>query len=256
MIATADQAIEALRHRRTGEVLATKKIARNTRLVYFADELVGLKLHDTLIAMYRTDGVTIDLRGPGSPNPEGWFTNVTLDRIATFTPARIERGGGITWLVDPADGLVPYAHGAHISPNGSCEMPIDPALLGAVARVIATYPAKLRRYVNKIMRAWQNWEQPKDCCTDCFGEADCFGGAESWRHHYLDHFERGEIAIPPGFATFMRSQMANLDAYGDELVDRGRAELLVALKDLTRLAVKRIAPEFPYPQLTRTEGRN
>jgi hypothetical protein len=31
---------------------------------------------------------------------------------------------------------------------------------------------------------------------------------------------------------------------------------MLNLKDLTRLAVKRIAPDFPYPQLTRTtQGR-
>lgn len=248
MIATADEAVEALRHRRTGEVLATKKVARNTRLVYFADELVGLKLHDTLIAMYRPDGVTIDLRGPGSPNEEGWFTNVTLDRISTFTPARIERGGGITWLIDPADGLVPFVHGAHINPNGSCVMPIEPALLSAAARIIQTYPQKLRRHADKIIRAWKNWEQPQTCCIDASPEQN------EWPHH-LDHFERGEIVIPPGFAVFMRSPEANGHAYGDDLVDHGRRELLTDLKDLTRIAVKRIAPEFPYPQLTRMEGR-
>ncbi len=249
MIATANEAVEALRHRRTGEVLATKKIARNTRLVYFADELVGLKLHDTLIAMYRPDGVTIDLRGPGSPNGEGWFTNVTLDRISTFTPARVERAGGLTWLVDPADGLVPFAHGAHVNPNGSCEMPIDAELLSAIARIIQTYPQKLRRHADKIIRLWRDdWAQPANCCTEATMEQ------AEWPHH-LDHFERGEIVIPPGFATFMRSPASNANAYGDELVDHGRRELLTDLKGLTRLAVKRIAPEFPYPQLTRMEGR-
>lgn len=248
MIATADQAVEALRHRRTGEVLATKKIARNTRLVYFADELVGLKLHDTLIAMYRPDGVTIDLRGPGAPNSEGWFTNVTLDRISTFTPARVQRDGGITWLLDPANGPQPFVHGAHVNPNGSCEMPIDAALLSAAARIIQTYPQKLRRHADKIIRAWQNWEQPQTCCTEAAVEQG------EWLHH-LDHFERGEVVIPPGFATFMRSPLSNGGAYGDELVEAGRRELLTDLKDLTRLAVKRIAPEFPYPQLTRTRGR-
>jgi hypothetical protein len=249
MIATANDAVETLKHKRSGEVLATKKIARNTRLVYYADELVGLKLHDTIIAMYRPDGVTIDLRGPGSPNDQGWFTNVTLDRIATFTPARIERAGGLTWLVDPANGLVPYAHGAHVNPNGSCEMPIDPALLAAVARVVATYPAKLRRHADKIITAWQNWEQPRECCSKANAEQ------EHWPHQ-LDHFERGEVVIPPVFGTFMRSPTSNGGAYGDKLIEQGREELRTDLKELTQLAVKRLVPDFPYPQLTRTNGRN
>jgi hypothetical protein len=250
MIATANEAVQALRHRRTGEVLATKKLARNTRLVYYADELVGLKLHDTIIAMYKPNGVTIDLRGPGSPNGEGWFTNVTLDRIASFTPARVERAGGITWLVDPSlpGGILPYAHGTHVNPNGSCELPIDTALLGAVARIVETYPQKLRRHADKIMRHWSNWEQVESCCTGR-------GEQSEWEHH-LDHFERGEVVIPPSFGVFMRSPTSNGNAYGDDLVNHGRRELLTDLKQLTQLAVKRVAPDFPYPQLTRTkEGR-
>lgn len=249
MIATANDAVEALRHRRTGEVLATKKLARNTRLVYYADELVGLKLHDTIIAMYKPDGVTIDLRGPGSPNGEGWFTKVTLDRIASFTPARLERAGGITWLVHPSlpDGMLPYAHGAHVNPNGSCEMPIDPALLTAIGRIVETYPQKLRRHADKIMRHWQLWMQVESCCTGR-------GEQSEWEHH-LDHFERGEVVIPPSFGTFMRSPTSNGNAYGDELLNHGRRELLADLKQLTQLAVKRVAPDFPYPQLTRMEGR-
>lgn len=251
MIATANDAVEALRHRRTGEVLATKKLARNTRLIYFADELVGLKLHDTIIAMYKPNGVTIDLRGPGSPNSEGWFTNVTLDRIANFTPARLERAGGITWLIDPSlpGGMLPYAHGTHVNSNGSCEMPLDPALLSAIARIVETYPQKLRRHADKIIRLWHDdWAQPASCCTGR-------GEQSEWEHH-LDHFERGEVVIPPSFGVFMRSPTSNGNSYGDELLDHGRRELRTDLKQLTQLAIKRVAPEFPYPQLTRTkEGR-
>lgn len=128
-------------------------------------------------------------------------------------------------------------------------MPIDAPLLQAVARIVTTYPQKLRRHADKIMRAWQNWEQPQTCCTQANAEQG------EWPHH-LDHFERGEVVIPPSFGVFMRSPTSNGNSYGDKLVDHGRRELLTDLRGLTQLAVKRVAPEFPYPQLTRTkEGR-
>lgn len=252
-IATAEQALEALRHKRTGEILATKKLAGNTRLVYFADELVGLKLHQSLIAMYKPNGVTIDLRGQASPNGEGWFTKVTLDRISEFTPARISRGGGLTWLSDPEQGLLPYAHGAHLSTNGSWEMPIEPQVLAAVAGIVVKFPRKVKRYTNRIIKAWENWEQPFDCCTEALAVETIYdaAGTPLPSTHLLDHFERGQVVIPPEFARFMREQTANGFAYGEKLLNQGRDILLSDLQGLTALAVKRIAPEFPYPQVSR-----
>jgi hypothetical protein len=56
VIATASEAVDALRHKRTGEILPTKNVARNTKLVYYDDELVGLKFHNTVIARFTTNG--------------------------------------------------------------------------------------------------------------------------------------------------------------------------------------------------------
>jgi hypothetical protein len=252
MIATASDAVEALRHKRTGEVLATKKIARNTRLVYYADELVGLKLHETIIAMYKPDGVTIDLRGPLSPNPEGWFTNVTLDRIENFTPARLSRAGGLTyvWNCTAADGgIAPYAHGTHVNPDGSCEIPIEAPILSAIERVVSSFPARLRRHADRIVATWaDDWAATGDCCQR----------TEDQELHALDHFERGEAVVPSFFADFMAVERDTNGLYGEKLLEKGREYLRSELKGLTTLAVKRLAPDFPYPQLSRTTnaGRN
>lgn len=247
MIATANEAVEALRHRRTGEVLATKKIARNTRLVYFADELVGLKLHDTIIAMYKPDGVTIDVRGSGAPNDQGWFTNVTLQRLQDWTPARIERANGLTFLRVPTAGdpLALYAHGTHVRPDGSCEIPIEPVIQRAIVHVVRSYPAKLRRHADQILDAWSRWNVPSACCLS----------AEDEMAHYLTaHFERGDVCVPPVFHTLMTYERDTTGLYGEKLLERGRTWLRDELKQFTALAVKQLAPEFPYPQLTRTSS--
>jgi hypothetical protein len=241
MYANATEALEGLRHKRTGAVLPTKNVANNTKLVYFADELVGLKLHATIIALYRTDGVSIDVRGEYSPTGEGWFTNVTWNRIEQFTPARCYRRDGLQFVNDRL-----YAHGLHISSDGSCTNAIEPVVEDAVRRILRTYPSKLRRYAVKVANAWAEWQDVGDCCTNTMLATD------EDRGHYLSHIERGEVVVPQIFTNYV-AEARNTNLYGDAMLAYASKRMREALdRSFIRLAVKRVEPDFPYPQRERT----
>lgn len=254
MIANAEQAIEQLRHKRTGEVMPTKNVARNTKLIYYADELVGLKLHRTVIAMYKPDGVVIDTRGnpraggaDDSPTGQGWFTSVTWQRIDDFTPARTFTANGLRYFSPPGanwdrEAARLYAHGTHVSPDGSCDFLMEPAIEREIARVIRTFPRKLRRHADRVVKTWRDdWALPGSCCI----------GAEDNRH-YLAHIERGE-AVVPGFLPDLVEGIRTRGFYGDELVKELRDRLVDRFEPYTRLAVKSLAPEFPYPQVEKRQ---
>lgn len=237
MIATSEQAVEALRHKRTGEVLPTKKVDRNTRLVYYADELVALRFHQTDIARYTPNGVIIDTReNPDDPSPhgEGWFTITTWERINTYTLANTHTNRGIRYVRDRL-----YVPGIFIHADGTIESPVEREMEDAVQRVLRTYPQRLSRHAEKVVDAWIAWAQILDCCQGCWDDA-----------HYLDHVEANEPAIPAIVAQ--HAEQLRRDEY---LGERLRTALLKQtrqlFKPLIRHAVKRTLPEFPYPQLTK-----
>lgn len=245
MIANAEQAVEKLRHARTGEVLPSKIIDRNTRLVYLDDEMVGLRFHDTIIARYLRDGVLIDTRDP--LHPSGWFTVTTWNRIDAWTPARTYTRYGLRHLMlDPSAGWDGpsrlYAHGSFVSSDGSCEIPLAQETSDAITEIKRIWPSKLKRHANRAVRAWRDWGEPRDCCKESFGHL---------AQHYVKHIERGETFIPPdidGFADPLRERMLQ----GDVLC--GRLEQVLAddfREELIPLAIARVAPDFPYPQLQR-----
>lgn len=237
MIATSEQAVEALRHKRTGEVLPTKKVERNTRLVYYADELVALRFHQTDIARYTPNGVVLDTRdNPDDPSPhgEGWFTITTWARIDEFTPARTHVHRGIRYVRDRL-----YVPGIFVHPDGTIESPIEPEMDEAIERILRTYPQRLRRHADKIVEAWAKWANPLPCCRS----------AEVWQLHYLDHFEANEPAVP----TFVANAAASLgrESWGERLRENLRKTTREQLKPLIQYAIKRTMPDFPYPQLTK-----
>jgi len=245
MIANAQQAIEQLRHKRTGEVMPTKNVARNTKLIYYADELVGLKLHQTVIAMYRPDGVVIDTRDHADDT--GWFTAVTWQRIDAFTPARTFQANGLRYLSPPGtnwdrERARLYAHGTHVSPNGSCTVPLDPAIERAIAQTIRTFPQKLRRHADRVIESWKAWDRPEPCCSNAI---------ENQHQHNLAHIERGEVVIPPFVPELVEVALRPRGLYGEELVKELRERTIDVFKTYTAIAINSLAPEFPYPQVTR-----
>ena len=183
MYANAAEALEGLRHKRTKAILPTKNVARNTKLIHFADDLVGLKLHQTTIALYRPDGVSIDLRGPQSPNGEGWFTNVTLERIDRFTPFRTLRSDGLTMLVanpnygggDWTGSARLYAHGCSLSCNGSFANGIEPLVERHIVRLNSTWNRKADNFAKRCITYWRR------------------GGTNA---HLISHIEANEPTIP------------------------------------------------------------
>lgn len=247
MYATADEALEGLRHKRTGALLPTKNVANNTKLIYFADELVGLQLHATIIALYKPNGVSIDVRGPASPTGEGWFTNVTWERLDRFTPVRSHSHEGLRRIrhKDAERGTSRlYAHGAHISPDGSCEIPLEPFIEREIERTIRTFSGRARRLADRTVKAWMEWEEPPDCCR-------AYESGDGLRMHYLDHLEAGEPIIPFAMHHWVNELRSQRGYYGDALLYELRAKTREWLNSFRTDAVKRLCPEFPYPQVER-----
>lgn len=251
MYATAGEAIEGLRHKRTGEILPTKTIARNTKLMYLDEHLVGLRFHETIIARYERDGVTIDTRD--RHNREGWFTVTTWNRIDEFTPARTFTRDGLRHiLIDPMAGGIPYqgksllyAHGARVSPDGSCEIPdLSAEQSDAIIATKKNLPARVKRYCTNVVKNWREWEMPRDCCQAAMVSPD----TNTWAH-YFTHFRSKEPAIPPNLetlATAPRGRMLTPDQLAGEIVRLLTTELQ---SKFLPLAIAQIAPEFPYPQI-------
>lgn len=238
MLATSYQALDHLRHKRTGEVLATKNVQRNTKLVYYCDELIALRFHKTDIAHFMPDGVRLDVRANGldpSPNDQGWFTITTWARIDEFTSARTYTHRGIRHVNDRL-----YAHGMFIRPDGSIESPLEPEQDAAICRVMNTYPQRFRRHAARVAEAWKSWGEVSLCCRD----------AEDIRGHTLDHVEANEPAIPSEVQSFVES-LRMADMHGERLMAKLTAMLRKSFKPLLGVAVNRTCPEFPYPQLTK-----
>lgn len=241
MIANAHEAVEALRHRRTGEVLPTKSVARNTKLVYYADELVGLKFHNTIIAKFTTNGAVIDTRDSfGDP---GWFTITTWERINEFTRARTFTNNGLRYIdTQTGDGAALYMHGTTIDANGRVlNVPLEPEIGERISAIVCNLPAKIRRHAEKVIARWVDWGEPSNCC----------GEARLPILHSLAHVERNEYAVPPeldGLAQSLRSVNVWGDRLRNELTKRFREHLR---DSLIPAAVQAVAPDFPYPQLER-----
>lgn len=246
MLANATEAVEALRHKRSGEILPTKNVARNTKLIYYADELVGLKFHNTVIARYTPNGVTIDTRDDWSNVLDhGWFTVTTWERINEFTRARNFTRGGLRFIDNAAgDGALLYTHGTKLDEQGRViDTPLTPEANDAIQYAVFSLPQKIRRHTDKVMERWIAWDQPLTCCQQRTGGA-----------HYLDHVEHNEYVIPvklDQIAGNLRSARMWGDRLRDELAKRLREELR---NELVPAAVKKAAPGFPYPQLTRRQA--
>lgn len=249
--ANAAEAIEGLRHKRTGAVLPQKIVARNTKLVYFADELVGLKLHDTLIAMYREDDVVLDVRqhpsAPGGHHNTGWFTNVTLDRLEAFTPARIYKDSGLTFVADPMSGGFGagrlYAHASRITSNSSFENDLDPATERAILATVGGWSQRVRRYSRRVVTAWSNWAETPECCREVEQDPD-----GDMKMHVIEHVQRNEPAVPEAMPNLRYLRDQGFD--GDRLRDELAAALAEEISSWLSCAVYEIDPNFPYPQAT------
>jgi len=246
MYATAEQATEGLRHRGTGELLPTKLIDRNTRLVFYDEEMVALRFHKTDIAIYTPNGVVIDTRGnpagEQSPHREGWFTMTTWQRIDSYTPVRTHTEKGVRYV----NGRL-YTHGMAIDPNGEIVSPIERALEDALLRVLRTYPQRLKRHADKTAAAWQSWGYPLECCCDAAND-------NAWVIHYLGHIEAKDYAVPY-HADRIVANLRSEGHYGERLVAALATRLRAEFKPMLRHAVKRVYPEFPYPQLTKGRTR-
>lgn len=241
MIANANEAIETLRHGRTGEHLPTKIVARNTKLVYYTDELIGLQFHNTVIARFTPNGCIIDTRGDG--REDGWFTVTTWERIDSFTQARTFTNRGLRFIDSGAgSGAMLYTHGTRVDAKGKViDRPgLEPELDARICWCVERLPDKITRHCKKVVAAWADWDEPRDCCRD-----------DDSPLHYLGHVERNEYVVPPVLDGLAQSIRSN-DVWGDRLRDKLAKDFRDSLRRrLVPAAIGAIAPDFPYPQLER-----
>lgn len=243
MIANAHEAVEALRHARTGEVLPTKNIARNTKLVYYADELIGLKFHNTVIAKYTPNGAIIDTRD--TFGDKGWFTMTTWERINEFTRARTFTNAGLRFIdTRTGSGACLYMHPTRLDSNGAViEPPLEPEIDARIQSIVANLPSKITRHAKKVVAAWRDWDEPAECCKQMHADRNSL--------HYLGHVERNEYVIPPVLEPLAQSIRAD-NVWGDRMCELLTKKFRESLRDtLVDHAVHAIAPNFPYPQLER-----
>lgn len=251
MYATASEAMEGLRHRRTKEILPSRTVARNTKLVYLDEDLVALEFHNTFIAKYLRDHVVIDTRD--RREPKGWFTVTTWNRIDQFTPARTATENGLRRIViDPAagwDSTRLFEHGAIVSPDGSCEIPnLTAEQSDGIIAAKKKVPPKSKRFAKNAVKAWREWGDPLPCCEETF--SNHANSAGMWEH-YFEHFRANEVAVHPSMEILVndqRMQRAGLDP--DLLTHELERKLAHAFTEqFLPLAIERIAPNFPYPQI-------
>lgn len=245
--ANAAEAIEGLRHKRTGEILPSKTVARNTKLVYLDDDCVALKFHNTFIAYYERDHVRLDTRDQF--NSKGWFTVTTWDRIDAFTPARTCQQEGLRYIaLDPSAGragtLSLYAHGTRVFPNGSCEVPLEPEQSAAIADAKRNIPQRAARYAEKVVKAWREWREYDECCLHAQQEGGGLVTIHAW-----EHFEEGAVKPMP-LIDHLANDLRDCQLPPDVLSERVSGKLAKEFRDqFVPLAIARIAPEFPYPQI-------
>lgn len=256
MYANAAEAIDkGLRHKGTKEILATKNIAKNTKLVYLDDDCVGLRFHDTIIARYERKGVKIDTRD--RQHPKGWFTVTTWDRINQFTPAKTFQQDGLRHiLLDPSTGgwggeSRLFAHGAFVSPNGRCKVDMTREQSDAIVDIKRNQTKKVARHSKKLVKLARDFEQVHSCCR-ISAEGGNHVGVD---HHAFEHFKAGEV-VPhpdvPGIIAAIRGNEGNQPFAWD--ADRLAAEVERNLTERLRqsfvgLAIAFVNPDFPYPQI-------
>lgn len=251
MYANAEEATLGLRYggRPHGRIQDERTIANNTKLIGFDRELIGLKLHDTVIATYHRDGVRFDLRGEYSLDGEGWFTDVTLRRLDEFTPARVVRRNGLTYIVanptynggDWTETARLYAHGAHISSNGSYENGLEPLVESAIIRTHERWPRMARNYAKRVVTQWRRFQarMQDDCCERARDDVLA---------HRITHLQRNEVFCPPELPSLVEAAKGR-GLYGDDLAKAIAQALYEDIyQPLQRPAVKLIEPNFPYPQ--------
>lgn len=256
MYATAAEAIEGLRHKQTGEILPSKVIDRNTKLVYLDESLIGLRFHDTIIAKYMRDRVVIDTRD--SNYTQGWFTKTTWERINTYTPARTFASNGLRHIMivccPPGQpyayacgGSMLYMHGTEVFPDGTCNVPdLHMEQSQAIVQVKRSLPAKIDRHARRVVKSWREWAQTPDCCHDILRERDALLDVYL---HSLQHVTACEYVVPRDFELEYVSQLRDEGFQGDALCRLVAKKYAADLKNmLIPLAIRQITPNLPYPQ--------
>lgn len=257
MIRTSFDAVQRMHHKRTNELLPSKVIDNNTKLVYVDDELVFLRLHETNIATFTPNGVRL--------HTDGWFTSTTWRRIHDWTPAKNFVKHGLRYVATGEGWDTIYMSGLEFV-DGVAVNPIPPVLVRAIERAPRQFSRNLDTWAERQVRAWDHFDHRPHECTGCLMLAEELGsnytrptgeiGSYGVRHltsHVMDRTPMGY-----GWANHFLDACAKSygeTVHGDKLLDRLTYDLTNAMKPMRDHAVKAIAPPgFEYPQSTHTRS--
>jgi hypothetical protein len=222
-----------------------RKLANNTYLEWFDDELLALRLHQTRIAWYTPEYVKLTL--------EGWRTMTTWGRVTEFTPARTFGSAGLFYVVDNGAGSgVLFEEGIKVAPDGSVLNPMLPSTQSAIERAVHGTSRKLTPWLRKCVRAWDDtWDDDELVCPDC-AKWRTIANNEGYLEHVVEaHFPHEPVLFEDlnswlGFAPNVR---------GDAFVAAAVASLRHSLRDrLIEIELRRVAPDFPWIPPTRRRG--
>jgi hypothetical protein len=218
-------ALEMVKHARTGKVLERKKVANNTWARPVEHVLDGTTA--VAVRLHQTDVVTIHADGRVRLDSGGWRTVTTKERINRFAPgARVWSVGG-RWVLLVGRETVPYYDGVEYDAEQGRVL-VDPARVDVeAARDVATRLLKER--VTGFVRLLEQPELARpfvaavveggswagDCwyCLMRDENGVPLGDASGSHGHLEDHLEEGYL-VPSLFRNAFREQ------YGDEKGDQ------------------------------------
>lgn len=236
MYANASEALAAMK-----PDLSDTKVARNTWLTYYHDELIALRFHRTEIAMFMPWGVKLDVRGiTARTDARGWFTKTTWRRIDELTPASVRTERGLK-LIGPNENI--YVHGTQVLSDGIVvNHPIEPLVERRIRDVTKTYPQKLRRYADQSVAAWLDWQQPNECCMRANVMTD------DYDMHLLTHVEQGDVVVLRELEDYANALRQSHERSRENFIHTIRAHARCACRRLMEPAIARLAPDLTYPQ--------
>lgn len=154
-----------------------KPVDRNTRLFRRSPTTIALRLYNTDIVTYHSNGdVTL--------NTGGWLTVTTKQRMNNYAPVRIYSHRGV-WYVGNDDTL--YADGMIICADGTIKGAGKPSEREANKKVMKEAKAYAKGFVDKLYNCEIGLPSNGDCWGCHMRTND--GKAAFGSGHILEHFE-------------------------------------------------------------------
>lgn len=213
-------------HELLGDQLETR-VAHKTKLVRVTDKVAALKLHDTFIVWYGTNGCLL--------NVADWNTRTTWRRINDFTPAT-PRGHQLLRYIDQPNGdAVLYEPDLRLDPEGMVTNPMLPTRQRRIEDAASSFLSNSRRYARTAVEAFDSFSDDTCVCTANLQE----------QGHYLAHIEANDPVLPARFQREFKNLALTIPP--DEVVRRVRTALTAWLTtELPAAAIYAADPNYKF----------